>query len=92
MAEGERRIYRNGYVVIKINGRRIAEHRLVMEQAIGRPLRTSETAHHKNGDRTDNRLENLELWSTSQPAGQRIEDKVTWARELLALYAPESLA
>jgi hypothetical protein len=37
------------------------EHRYVMQQAIGRPLTRSETVHHKNGNRRDNRLENLEL-------------------------------
>jgi len=63
-----------------------------MERAIGRELLPFENVHHVNGDRLDNRLENLELWSTSQPTGQRVEDKVAWALELLALYAPHELS
>lgn len=83
----------SGYVYINHPGRpgRIAKHRFVMEQMLGRPLLRHESPHHKNGDRSDNRPENLELWSTSQPAGQRVADKVAWAIELLALYQPEAL-
>lgn len=67
-------------------GERYAEHRLVMEYHLNRPLWPDETVHHKNGNRGDNRIENLELWSSWQPAGQHVEDKLAWAREIIARY------
>ena len=62
-----------------------------MQEYLGRKLYDHETVHHKNGERADNRIENLELWSSHQVPGQRVTDKTAWAVEWVRVYAPEVL-
>ena len=91
--DGEGSICPNGYKYITKVGHpnagkhgRILEHIYLMSNHLGRALKEGENIHHKNGIKHDNRIENLEIWYVKQPPGQRLEDKINWAKEFLKEY------
>ena len=74
------RVMADGYVL---------EHRLLLEEHLGRYLTEKETVNHRNGIRSQNQIGNLELWASRHPRGQRVVDLVSWAHELLNEYGGE---
>lgn len=82
----------NGYAVTTVNGKDVYLHRAEMEKKLGRKLFSHETVHHRDGDRMNWKIENLELWSSRHGKGQRVEEKIDAARSLLNEYrVPEGL-
>ena len=60
----------SNYKAIKVNGKKIDEHRYIMEQYLGRKLTRDEVVHHKDGNKANNDIENLELTSLSEHTRQ----------------------
>lgn len=89
------RTMKQGYVCVRMpdhpnaakNGY-VKEHILVMSKHIGRSLLKNEMVHHKDGNRTNNDISNLELCRHGQPPGQRVDDLVKWAWDIIDTYDP----
>ncbi len=67
-----------------IGGTHILEYRFTAERITGRPLRDNEIVHHKNGDVTDNRLENLDVLSQSEHAKLHLSGELSPNHKLTA--------
>jgi hypothetical protein len=82
-------IDKHGYVLLTEKthgGYQQPAHRAVMEAHIGRKLFAHETVHHKDGNRQNNAIKNLELWSTRHGKGQRVSDKIAFCIDFLKEY------
>lgn len=97
--KGGRQKNKDGYILVHGPDNDMAnshgyvfEHRLVMSRKIGRSLFKNETVHHINGNRSDNRIKNLELWVKPHPYGQRVADIVKFSVRFLKIYAPQKIA
>lgn len=93
-----KKIMKNGYILIKKLSipkehhwlfdwkKPVMEHRYVMSVFLNRKLFNHEIVHHKDGNKKNNNISNLELWTKSHPYGQKVLDKLNWAREILNEY------
>ena len=69
---------KDGYLLIWLDGGSRNYHRVLYEQFLGRELLDTEVVHHKNGDKLDNRIENLELMCRREHSvmhGEELADK-----------------
>ena len=64
----------NNYKAIRVDGKKIDEHRHIMQLKLGRKLKTNEVVHHIDGNKRNNDISNLELISRSQHSKSHMEE------------------
>lgn len=86
---GHKKIRKDGYIEVYNPSHNFAskdgyvlEHRLVMEKCINRLLNKNEVVHHKNHNRQDNRIENLQLMTVSEHARLHMLERQSKIRKI----------
>jgi len=82
---GTGHINKRGYRVFNIKGKKISEHRMIMEKHLNRPLEKGEVVHHINGIHGDNRIENLIIMRNYQHASLHHKGKILSKKQKIAL-------
>ena len=79
---GHKKKRQDGYIVVhypdhpnSTKSGYVMEHKLVMEKHIGRYLEKDEVVHHKNGNRADNRIENLALMTFNEHSALHLKER-----------------
>lgn len=92
LKKGQPHLTNLGYLRITINGKRVLHHRYIMEQYLGRELTKDERIHHKNGIKTDNRIENLELHKNNSEH-MKSHHRYSWKnRRIHSIYSPDEIS
>lgn len=78
----------HGYIEVLIGDKYYKEHRLVMEESIGRKLLTTEIIHHINGIKDDNRIENLEITTYQKHSSNHSKN---WKRNNMGMFGNKEI-
>ena len=74
--KGGKNKHSKGYIEVRVAvNRRKLEHRKIMEDYLGRELKSSEIIHHKDGNKTNNSIENLIITNSSDHAKYHLEER-----------------
>jgi len=92
LKKGQALITPLGYLRININGERMLHHRYIMEQHLRRKLKSNERIHHINGNKTDNKIDNLELIKNNGEHMRKYHPDVCRSRKNAPPYSSEEIA
>ena len=83
-----RKITKHGYIEVLIGNKYIKEHRLIFQEFLGRKLLETEIVHHKNGIKSDNRIENLEITTYEKHSSDHAKH---WKRNNLGMFGEKNI-